>query len=249
LLQRLQSSPVITPFFANQEPESLSHPQTAKLTTAPEFPFVTEADDHCESPLDAYHDIMPLLKHLSGNETEKFCIYDPYYCDGGVTQNLKELGFPNVYNRKEDCYAVWSDVDQCPKFDCLVTNPPYSADHIERLVKHVTSSTFATGKPWFLLLPQWVHKKEFYQAATDALRPFYLVPHKRYVYVPPKDFRESRKSDVHKKSSPFVSMWYVYGGSAKQTEAIIRTYLQIQNAPCDLARSKSALRDLRRKKR
>jgi hypothetical protein len=29
-------------------------------------------------------------------------IYDPYYCDGSVIRNLAELGFTNVYNKKED---------------------------------------------------------------------------------------------------------------------------------------------------
>ena len=68
-----------------------------------------------------------------------------------------------------------------------------------------------------------------------------------------KDFRASKKSDVHKKSSPFVSMWYVYGGNERKNAQLIqqfqRWYGGNPNAPCDLARSKSALRDLRRKKR
>jgi hypothetical protein len=216
-----------------------------------DFPFETDADDHCESPLLAYQDILPFLKACSNKPPSKLSIYDPYYCNGTVARNLESLGFPNVYNRKEDCYQVWADSQQSksksdyPSHDVLVTNPPYSADHIEKLMDHITSPAFG-NRPWMLLLPQWVHKKDYFVAKTKHLRPFYLVPHKRYVYVPPPSFREAKKSDVHKKSSPFVSMWYIWGGTLEQNE----TWLNLasrRNTTCDVARSKSALRDLRRK--
>ena len=216
----------------------------------PDFPYPIDADDHCESPLEAYSDIAPLLTLLCGtNKTsDSLRIYDPYYCDGAVIRNLAELGFSNVSNRKEDCYAVWAS-PSTPKFDVLVTNPPYSDDHIEKLIRYITSSSFG-NRPWFLLLPQWAHKKNFYVQATARIRPFYLVPRKRYVYVPPKHFRASKKSDVHKKSSPFVSMWYCWGGAAN--DALLEHYYKncsTSASGCDLARSKSALRDLRRKQR
>lgn len=184
---------------------------------------------------------MPLLKSLP-----KGCkIYDPYYCNGAVQTSLSQLGFPNVYNVKEDCYEVWGDKKRYPSFDVLITNPPYSGDHIEKLVRHVA----ALNKPWLLLLPVFVHKKDYFQQLTKDLRPFYLVPRKRYVYKPPPSFRERKKSDTHKKSSPFTSMWYCYGGSSRQNETWIRHYHSLNKTTCDLARSKSALRDLRRKKR
>ena len=206
----------------------------------PSFPFPTEEDDHCESPLEAYEDITPFLNKLCRDDKSSLRIYDPYYCDGAVVRNLALLGFSNVENQNEDCYKVWSE----KQFDVLVTNPPYSDDHIEKLVVFASQS----NRPWFLLLPQWVHKKDYYTAATTNLHPFYLVPRKRYVYLPPRDFRESRKSDVHKKSSPFVSMWYCWGGAVKNEE-LIREFHRSNNGTCELARSKSAVRDLRRKMR
>ncbi|KAL7579849.1 hypothetical protein ACA910_004861 [Epithemia clementina (nom. ined.)] len=193
----------------------------------PNFPFPTEPDDHCESPKEAYMHIAAMLNEVQPRKQQSLRIYDPYYCDGAVERNFNQLGFLNVYNKKEDCYHVWEKGD-LPLFDVLVSNPPYSGDHIEKLLHFVFSPAFGS-RPWFLLLPQWVHKKEFFLAAlrkrTDAC-PFYIVPRKRYVYLPPRGFREAKTSDTHKKSSPFVSM-----------------------CECDLARSKNALRDLRRKKR
>mmetsp|Transcript_25844 Transcript_25844/g.76383 ORF Transcript_25844/g.76383 Transcript_25844/m.76383 type:complete len:576 (-) Transcript_25844:691-2418(-) len=273
------------------KPESIRHDQTSDLVLPDkaDFPYPTESDDHCESPLESYEDAAPLLTALRdilkrekvglhklskkkrrtdklGDDDEGLAIYDPYYCDGSVVSRLGSLGFDRVYNRKEDCYAVWSSSSSYPKCDVLVTNPPYSADHIDRLMAHVTSSTFGT-RPWLLLMPNFVHKKECYTDALDAanggrgIRPFYVVPRKRYVYLPPKNFREKKVSDVHRKSSPFVSMWYVWGGTADRTEELIRRWhgggtstgeddcvvLERTRGRCDLARSKSALRDLRRK--
>jgi hypothetical protein len=222
-----------------------------------DFPYQTEADDHCESPADSYHDIEPILQALAKGkrDVDKLTIYDPYYCNGSVIRLLSEIGFSNVYNKKEDCYKTWSSDDASqpyPSFDVFLTNPPYSGDHIPRLFEHICAQDFVNSrKPWLLLMPTYVHKKDYYKEALkkSGAKPFYLVPKKRYVYLPPKNFREKKISDVHKKSSPFTSMWYVWGGSRAQNESMIQSYQRgSKDALCELARSKSALRDLRRKK-
>ena len=245
----------------NCKPLNVVHKETE--STKPLFPFPTDPDDHCESPPEAYQDIAPLLSHLPrliakddrktwriGKKTpssSNLAIYDPYYCDGSVVTHLSRLGFCNVRNRKEDCYAVWSSLESYPEFNVLLTNPPYSGDHVQKLVDFVTSVRFGS-RPWFLLMPNWVHKKGYY---TEAMKksnchPFYLIPRKRYVYAPPKNFREKKNSDVHRKSSPFVSMWYIWGGTPEHTDCLVRSFYEHSSA-CDLARSRSALRDLRRK--
>mmetsp|Transcript_3338 Transcript_3338/g.4876 ORF Transcript_3338/g.4876 Transcript_3338/m.4876 type:complete len:414 (+) Transcript_3338:75-1316(+) len=205
----------------------------------PDFPFPTDPDDHCESPLEAYSDIMPFLENLG-----KDCrIYDPYYCNGAVKEHLLNLGFQNVYNVKEDCYKVWANKETCPRFDLFLTNPPYSDDHIPKLAQYLLS---LGDKPWALLMPQWVHKKEYWHKTWNH-KCFYLVPRKRYTYKPPKDFRAAKASDVHKKSSPFVSMWYLWGGTLQKTQEWAKIFKSVQNKRCHLVRSKNALRDLRRK--
>jgi hypothetical protein len=221
-------------------------------SAAQSFPYETNEDDHCETPFQAYADIEPILDALCksmGKSKSELKIYDPYFCNGSVVKHLSSLGYTNVYNKKEDCYAVW-EARKEPDFDVSITNPPYSSDHIDKLMKYITSTAFGS-KPWLLLMPNWVHKKEYYEHSTtknqiNPIYPFYIVPKKRYVYVPPPDFREKKASDVHKKSSPFVSMWYVWGGT-KKNDTLIRAFQQsnIVNS-CDFARSKSALRDLRR---
>lgn len=217
------------------------------------FPYDTNEDDHCETPAQAYVDIQSILDALCksiGKSKSSLKIYDPYFCNGSVVRNLASLGYSNVYNKREDCYAVW-EAQKEPHFDVFITNPPYSSDHIEKLMTHITSTKF--GKtPWLLLMPNWVHKKDYYENFTlknqiNPSYPFYVVPKKRYVYVPPPNFRKKRASDVQKKNSPFVSMWYVWGGTSQTNDELMHAFQRsgVVN-DCDLARSKSVLRDLRR---
>mmetsp|Transcript_29726 Transcript_29726/g.45318 ORF Transcript_29726/g.45318 Transcript_29726/m.45318 type:complete len:376 (+) Transcript_29726:141-1268(+) len=208
------------------------------------FPFLTDPDDHCESPLEAYKDIVPLIEKLHAKEKCK--IYDPYYCDGAVKLNMQTLGFPFVHNVKEDCYEVWL-AGSVPNFDVLMTNPPYSQDHVPKLVEFLSSSAMQS-KPWFLLMPQWVSKKPYFADKWDK-KAFFVVPKRRYIYYPPKTFREKKASDVHKKSSPFVTIWFVWGGSLVQTRQLYDFFKNHQERKglCDVARSKNGLRDLRRK--
>lgn len=245
--------------------DSDSKDDTSEITVSKnDFPFPTDPDDHCESPFESYKHIEPILTQIaklnkkSNKEKDELRIYDPYYCNGLVKQNLAQMGFTNVYNECEDAYKTWDDSDTTQPYpeniDLLITNPPYSGDHIERLMEHVSTSHHMEGKPWCLLMPNYVHKKEYYKKTIDkykkggnCIQPFYLVPKKRYVYLPPKNFREKKDSDVHKKSSPFVSMWYIWGGTREKTESLIRAYTKQGNGNCDIARSVSALRDLRRK--
>ena len=227
----------------------------ASKQEANDFPYPVMEDDHCESPLNSYKDIQVILDHLARPEKSKLTIYDPYYCNGLVKENLQEMGFPNVYNKKEDAYKTWDrndDSQPYPKYDVFITNPPYSGDHPERLIHHLTEDERARGKPWCLLMPQYIHKKDYYKSILakknrQGIQPFYLVPKKRYVYLPPKNFREKKTSDVHKKSSPFVSMWFIWGGSMEKTNALIKAYKRSGDKACEIAPTTSALRDLRRK--
>ena len=82
----------------------------------------------------------------------------------------------------------------------LVTNPPYSGDHKERVIEFCLDS----GKPWALLLPNYVATKQYYTAAVakhsvhhgriggggggGKQQPFYIVPQPglQYQYTHPE---------------------------------------------------------------
>ena len=65
-------------------------------------------------------------------------------------------------NRNEDFYAAIAQ-GLVPAYDVLLTNPPYSGDHIERLLSFVLGGDDAapttTARPALLLLPNYVYMK------------------------------------------------------------------------------------------
>lgn len=170
--------------------------------------------------------MLQILADELGRPAADLRIFDPYYCNGAVVRHLAALGFPRVHNRNEDFYAVQAS-GGLPAFDVLVTNPPYSADHPERLMRFCAQS----GRPWMALMPNWVQARPSFDAASappsgDAA-VVYLVPHKRYNYWTPRGRRSDlaaggAKSKTHGhtnaalgvRTSPFVSFWYVGGLSA-----------------------------------
>ncbi|GAX73315.1 hypothetical protein CEUSTIGMA_g769.t1 [Chlamydomonas eustigma] len=103
---------------------------------------VIDDRDHAETPLEAYRDLEPILFRLAtllGKTKNTLKIYDPYYCAGAVKRNLALLGFTDVYNKNEDFYEVQAS-NSCPVFDVLITNPPFSGDHMERVVQFAAKS-------------------------------------------------------------------------------------------------------------
>ena len=184
------------------------------------YPYDVDQDDHCETPQDAYEDVDPILSELArsrGKSKSALAIYDPFFCQGSVVKRLEVLGFENVYNRKEDFYKK---KDAPPEHDVLLTNPPYSADHIQNVVEYCCASS----KPWLLLLPSFVYMKDYYKEAVIACEKkggvLLIAPPRRYSYHSPKDCRSNVKAGA-RKTSPFTSFWYVYCGSKALTEKVI----------------------------
>ena len=225
-------APVAAPAKAPAPPPSIPHPPPDELT------FIADEEDHCETAPQAYEDIAQLLHLVAaslGKASSELRIYDPYFCNGAVARHLNALGFPHVYNRNEDFYAV-QDAGSAPAHDVVVTSPPYSGTHPQRLLSFLTRN----AKPWLVLMPNWVYAKEYYEpslsdgtgaatAGTSAgtSAPLYLVPYKRYYYWTPRGRRMDvasggAKSKTHGhtnaalgvRTSPFVSFWYVGGVSA-----------------------------------
>lgn len=92
----------------------------------------------------------------------------------------------------------------------LMTNPPYSSDHLQRCLDFCRRA----GKPFLLLLPCWVAKKPYF----STLKPleesmFFVVPLQRYSYTMPPDLvpASCKPSWVGEDgaTSPFLSAWYV----------------------------------------
>eukprot|EP00959_Pyramimonas_sp_CCMP1952_P408002 8550368-Pyramimonas_sp.AAC.1 len=57
------------------------------------------------------------------------------------------------------CYTAVVARKMVPEHDVVVTNPPYSADHIGRALKFCQSNLAKHGRPWVMLLPNYVYAK------------------------------------------------------------------------------------------
>ena len=177
----------------------------------PAFSFAVDDTDHCETPAEAYRDLLALLDaccQLFGKTRRTLRIYDPFFCNGAVIRHLGNIGFVNVYNRCENFYAMQA-AGNIPQYDVLITNPPYSGNHIEKLLSFCASS----GKPWFCLLPHWVYTKSYYNRHVQNV--WYLVKHTiRYAYEPPRWVEAGNGSTAIDKgrqsTAPFPSFWYCW---------------------------------------
>ncbi|CAN0523488.1 unnamed protein product [Ectocarpus sp. 12 AP-2014] len=211
-----------------------------------EYPFEVEECDHCETSERAYSDVSPLLSALAaelGKSPQDLVIYDPYYCQGSTVGRLTSLGFPRVHNQKEDFYEVVKN-GNIPEHDVVVTNPPFSGEHVPKILEFCARQG---AKPWFLLLPNYVYLKDYYEpslgcrSGQGATRPFYLTPPKRYMYYSPQGSRLKLKSS-ERKTSPFNTFWYIRLGDGAVTSKILQSYdaqsrkLDI-NARCCVART------------
>ncbi|KAF4659146.1 hypothetical protein FOZ61_004970 [Perkinsus olseni] len=200
-----QSKQPAEPKLAVDEGGSTPESTSVEEVLSKAFPYPTDSLDHAESPAKAYGHVGPILELMAeklGKSKEDLKIYDPYYCNGAVVDNLKALGFTNVYNECEDFYSVES-----PEFDVLLTNPPYSGEHPEKLADF----TAKVGKPWLWLVPNWFYMKDFYKKLIEKPGQsgmFFVAPKKRYVYQTP---RHLRASSDEAKTSPFPSFWFING--------------------------------------
>ena len=223
--------------------------QAAKAHEEVEFPFPTIADDHCETGLDALSDAAELLKALAksmGVEPSNLKLYDPFYCNGASAEHLKTLGFPNVYNVREDWYAAVRE-NRVPSFDVLITNPAYSGDHISLLLSYCSQ----LGKPFLLLMPNYVSGKPECRIASSRIHSgeggsgiVFVYPPKRYMYWTPHGLRDKSKVQSHSsalgsRTSPFVSFWYCSFGTEHEENVLTRT-----TGPTKRLRSAFILEDL-----
>ena len=127
-----------------------------------------------------------------------------------------------------------------PAYDVLLTNPPYSGDHPRRLCDYLARRLAPRGVPWLLLVPSWVACRPYFEQLTNNHRAAaeaagdappaptaagrvtadtaeaYIVPHKRYAYLPPAwavqhDAREggggAAAAAAPATTAPFVSLW------------------------------------------
>lgn len=265
------SAPATGPKRPKQKLLGALHTRGQVFTPALSGARAFEADpaDHCETPFKAYRDIEPFLfrvAQMAGRTKETLRIYDPFYCEGSVVRHLQSLGFETVYNRNEDFYAVLA-AGRVPEHDVVVTNPPFSSDHIERTLQFCAAGN--GGRPWLLLLPNFVYKKS--SCAEELARapspPLFLVPASTYTFWSPgRSFvtgpgRAGAEAAPRppppavgaagKPTTPFECMWYAWLGGTEMHAQIVPWWRKKYEraSGCTLATSPDELPERARPKR
>lgn len=205
-------------------------------------PFRANFNDHFETSFKAIRDVSSVVNEyrqiLKPSAPETFTIYDPYYCSGTVVDEWHRVGISKVIHENRDFYADIAN-GTVPQYDMLVTNPPFSDDHIQRLMDFLLSQK----KPWCFLAPEYVASKEWYirmirdrcaissshgQRGTVQPAPFALPPFlsaapvveertptlqpEPYYLVPPERYDFKHPLGVGHDRSHFKSIWYISGG-------------------------------------
>jgi hypothetical protein len=221
------------------------------------FPYPTDYNDHFETPARAYDDIFPLMEYiLAGKQkhdsrkrpsiaeptqhkqgrTGETIIYDPYYCAGraatllnDVFQRSKTSTPIRIQHEKRDFYH---DIKQntIPQYDILVTNPPYSGDHKERCLDFAVSQLKRYGRPFFLLMPNYVAMKEYFRktvlegsGSKKEIQTFYIAPSSTSPYE--YDHPDGTGYQV----SPFASVWFcglAYTERTANSKSVIDTFVK-----------------------
>lgn len=173
-----------------------------------------EATDHAETSHEALADIAPFVRVQAeqsssspGREGAGVVVYDPFYCDGASGRRLRKLGFSRVVHAPVDFYAQVAS-GSVPAHDVVVTNPPYSGDHLMRCVRWCVGS----GRPWFLLMPNYVaSRKDFAREAPEGT--FYVVPRRgrQYTFEVPAFVNGGDGIHGFSRISPFPTFWYCGG--------------------------------------
>lgn len=150
------------------------------------FNFPVDYNDHFETPLVAYQDILPLLDLIEPSRSQHI-LYDPYYCNGRVVTYLQSLGFTQVRHERRDFYRDIAD-RQVPLHQTLITNPPYSGNHKERCLQFAIQQWMDHRRPFFLLLPNYVAVRNYFQEIARDYLPdiVYVSPIHPYHFDHPE---------------------------------------------------------------
>jgi hypothetical protein len=192
-------------------PTAAPAPTPAAAAAAAPYKFEVDYNDHFETPFAAYRDLQPFLSLVMKAATG--VIFDPYYCQGRVREYLARLGFRNVFNENADFYATVR-ARRVPPHDVLVTNPPYSGDHKQRLLEYLLQQQPSRKlRPFALLLPAYTATKSYWRSFVDATETAHGDASVFLYLMPPASYEYDHPEGTGKDTPPFYSCWFLGGFS------------------------------------
>lgn len=125
-------------------------------------------------------------------------IFEPFYGNGDSGQYLKELGCKEVIHKKKDFF------NYTPKYDILISNPPFS------IVKEILIKLKELDKPFILILPSSKICTSYFRNFNKGLKPHELqiiVPRKRIQFIKTIDGKIPENNKQH---CNFDCFYYCY---------------------------------------
>ena len=147
--------------------------------------FKVSKNDNYNTPVEAWEFILNNMQQEARNKI----IWSPFYHDGSLIKNLKDL-YLNLIHENKDFFTYEPD-----KFDYIIDNPPFSCK------KEILQRCLKLNKPFALLLPldtlERHYIKHLFNSDTNKIQV--LIPRKRY------DFMGTSHRRI-----PFKSVWLTY---------------------------------------
>ena len=203
------------------------------------YPYPTDYNDHFETPQRAYADIYPLLQYClqknkkSSSNKESATIYDPYFCTGTaailmeqtIKSNKHKSPLPTpvrIHHKKADFYV---DIRQnkVPQYDILVTNPPYSSNHKERCLEFAVNQLKRNGRPFLLLMPNYVSTKEYFRKLTQTIQVVFIAPSTSHPY------EYNHPDGTGHEKSPFESVWFCGVSGNEDVKALKDNFIKFHS--------------------
>ena len=140
-------------------------------------------DDDYETTKECLKDLLPYI-------TDYKIIYDPFYCNGKVKEEWKELN-KECINEKKDAF----NRDHPEDYDIIISNIPFS------IKKKCFELFFKLDKPFIILTTIDTLGSVWIKKYFNDLQ--FIIPTGRYNFY--------KKSNTKKSSSWFDTMWVCYG--------------------------------------
>mmetsp|Transcript_5319 Transcript_5319/g.8976 ORF Transcript_5319/g.8976 Transcript_5319/m.8976 type:complete len:343 (+) Transcript_5319:148-1176(+) len=199
------------------------------------YPYPTDYNDHFETPQRAYEDIYPLLQYClqKNKKSNNNVIYDPYFCTGTAAILMEQTFKSNkhksplptsvrIHHKKADFYE---DIRQnkVPQYDILVTNPPYSSNHKERCLEFAVNQLKRNGRPFFLLMPNYVSTKDYFRRITQTIQVVFIAPSTSHPY------EYNHPEGTGHEKSPFESVWFCGVSGNEDMKALKEKFIKFHS--------------------
>ena len=176
----------------------------AKSKSGPVVPVVNNGPDDYQTPPEA---IVPLLQFIQPGWT----VWEPACGSGQLVREFKRRGYDVIGT---DMLTDQSFLDYEPeKYDCIITNPPYS------IKQQFLERVYSLGKPFAFLMPLAALETQKRQSLYKKYGLELLIPNRRIHFSVPVS--ALTPAGASKSGSYFLTAWFTWGFNIGQNLSFV----------------------------